>query len=111
MLAHPLQRRALAEAGDNFVLSRDRFSSPGMGGLSNTDDVLVSQLAAGTIHHKAQLACVDNKDFSPSVTVFSLAGIPAIRTPYSKLAALVHGPVGVDLPTVVGIEIPWCGLA
>ena len=68
-LALPLQRRVLAGAGDKFTFFLDLFSSRSMVGHSGRGVFQISILGAETIHHSAQLAGVDNKDFWHWVTI------------------------------------------
>src|SRR6266571_2193719 len=59
MLADPLQRGAVAEAGNVLVRARVLLAAPGMVGAGDAGDLLVRQLAVRAIYQPAELAGVD----------------------------------------------------
>ena len=71
VLARLFQIRALAETGNVGVLLPGLFllSPPGVVGVGDTADVLVGQLAVGTVDHPAHLAGVDKQYLARPVPV------------------------------------------
>ena len=75
VLAHLIERRALAETGDVGVLRRTLLPTPGVVGGGDAGDVVVAQFAVGAVHHIPELARVDEENLVGAILA-TTAAIP-----------------------------------
>jgi hypothetical protein len=77
MLAHFLQRRALAEAGYVRILAGILLAAPGVVGVGDAGDIFVGQLAVGAVSHAPELAGVDKEQMAAAVTELAFCQHPS----------------------------------
>src|SRR5262245_20982679 len=75
VLAHLLQRRALAKAGHVGISARLLLAAPGVVGGGDACNVLVGQPAMRAIHHAAEFAGVDEEHVATAVAELAVLAV------------------------------------
>src|SRR5579883_3081567 len=76
VLAHLLQRRALAEAGDICVLALLLLAPPGVVSPRDPSDVLIRELPVRAVDHAPHLPGIDEQDLPAPIPELSILPIP-----------------------------------